>query len=242
MPQHRKYGCARGCGLPAPAWRNRFLVVTLLSVQSVVAAYGNDTDQWFTIRFNDDPVGYERIRTHDVVFDGRPMQSCFRRTQMNFERLGQNLSVRASLWTRQTEDGILYYFNLQRVDGAGARIERTGHWDAERSVFRITERVAATRRQYDLRLSEPVRSPLMTTWLPRLIGAQRNGLIVSVLFPESANVAKISAASRQNKQVRIDSVRRVNAGQTVFFPQLDPAKRTTLLTDAQHALLRQIFL
>lgn len=205
-------------------------------VQSALCAADPETQHWFVVSFDGSPVGFEQIKTQKTKSDGRTLVACYRRTQITLKRLGQDLTVRASLWTQQSETGDLVYFHLQRVDASGARTERTGTLDSARNVFRVNELAAATRRVFDLRVSGPVKSPIVSEWLPALMKTARNTLIVPVLFPESATVASISAGRRRNRKIRISN-KAVDAAHIVFAPQLEPSKRTTLFADSDNSSL-----
>lgn len=197
------------------------------------------SETWFVIEFDGSPVGYEHMTSRplsDGLSDGIV---CSRRTRLNLKRAGQDLTLEASLSTRQTENGILLEFDLQREDGSGSRTERHGEYLPDHRVFRMSEKANATRRSFDLRVADKVYSPLLDTWLPSLLEQSSRSVTMPVLFPESAAVAVISAARKPSRKIRIQGGGSIDAGRILFYPQLDPARSTTFFTDPQGRVIRQ---
>ena len=196
-------------------------------------------ETWYLIEFDGEPVGYELVRK-DVDPDSQNrLVHCFRRTRLKLRRLGGDLTLQADLSTTQTATGILQEFNLNRVDAAGARIQRRGSWDADKRAYLVKERVAVSRREYLLRSAEPVYSPMISTWLPgQMHGKQRSGSW-AVLFPESGRTAAISAQLKSPRQRRIHGDR-VTVSELRFHPQLAPDKSTQLfISEDNRTVLQQ---
>ena len=206
-----------------------FLMVSLNQSVAIENETGlvDTLDHWFVIRFDGKPVGYEHVNSRDVNHAGEVTRLCQRKTQLNLKRLGQDLTLRASLQTRQTLDGRLLSFNLQRVDGAGARLERSGELIREGSVFHIMEKFNATRREFDLRVPDDVRSPIFSEWLPNVMQNSPDRIVLPVLFPESASVADIAAAHAQRRNVRVGNAKPVLAQRIRFYPRSAPTQSTT---------------
>ncbi|MEQ9408323.1 MAG: transglutaminase-like domain-containing protein [Fuerstiella sp.] len=197
-------------------------------------------DTWFVVRFDGKPVGYEHLSVQEVQEAGQQrVVLCRQNTRLQLRRLGQDLTTETSLSTRQTVDGVLLSFDLHRVDGGGHRTERSGEYVPAERTFRIREKVSATRRNFDLRVSEAVYSPIFNPWLPARAATSSHSVIVPMLFPESASVENISVRTTQNRRVRIGTARPVNARQIRFAPQSDPARSTTLFVDDGLNVLRQ---
>ncbi|MEO2026509.1 MAG: transglutaminase-like domain-containing protein [Fuerstiella sp.] len=206
-----------------------FLLVSLNDSEAIENETGlvDTLDHWFIIRFDGKPVGYEHVQSRQMNHAGEVTRLCQRKTQLNLKRLGQNLTLRASLQTRQTTDGRLLSFNLQRVDGAGARMERSGELRRDSSVFHIEEKINATRREFDLRVPDNVRSPIFSEWLPEVMQSSRDRIVVPVLFPESASVADITATHGQMRNLRIGNDNPVPTRRIRFYPRSAPTKSTT---------------
>lgn len=196
-------------------------------------------DQWYVIRFDGKPVGYEHVTVGSESESDRSLLQCLQKTQLQLKRLGQDLTVEATLSTTQTTDGVLHSFDLLRVDGSGHRTERRGQFDSAKRVFHVEERVNATRRQRDIRVSGTVYSPLLTTWLPAAMGDSTRRLSPSVFFPESSAVATITANRRQDRRIRVEGNTTVNTRQILFHPQLDPARSTILFAAPTGEVVRQ---
>jgi hypothetical protein len=206
-----------------------FLLVSLNHSEAIEDETGpvETRDHWFVIRFDGQPVGYEHVQSRQVHHAGEVTRLCQRTTQLSLKRLGQNLTLRASLQTRQTPDGRLLSFNLHRVDGAGARMERSGELMPDSSVFHIEEKINATRREFNLRVPDDVRSPIFSQWLPEVMQSSSDRIVISVLFPESAAVADITATHGQKRNIRIGNENSVQARRIRFYPRSDPTKSTT---------------
>lgn len=205
-------------------------------------ACGNDPvekDFWFTISFDNQPVGFEHVKVQSLTNKATPLLACFRKTELNLTRLNQNLTVKASLWTTQTPDGILQTFHLQRTDGNGSRIERSGTISSDRSLINIEERVGATRRTYDVRIPAATYSPIVSLWLPAAAETAQGRLSVPVFFPESSVTSEITAARMPDRRLRLPGNKPLDAKRFQFALQLDPTNLTDLLTDEAGNVVRQ---
>ncbi|MDG1897588.1 MAG: transglutaminase-like domain-containing protein [Fuerstiella sp.] len=185
-------------------------------------------NHWFVVKFDGMPVGYEHVQSRRLDESGEVTKLCRRKTQLNLKRMGQDLTLRASLHTKQTLDGVLLSFSLQRVDGAGARTERSGELNRDRSVLHIEEKVNATRREFDLRVKGDVWSPVFSEWLPRAMQNSPDRIVVPVVFPESASIADIAAIHEQSRKLRVGNAKPVQALRIRFYPRSAPTNSTTL--------------
>jgi len=181
-------------------------------------------------------VGYEHVKTR--ADDAQSLLACYRKTELYLNRMGQNLTLRASLWTTQTKDGQLRTFNLQRIDGAGSRIERSGTFVPAKAAFEISERVAGTRRNFSVSVPQATRSPILTVWLPQQSATWNQRLIVPVFFPETAGVATVSSERKTDGQIRVNG-KSLRTRRIQFYPDADSTKSTLLYTDDQLSVLRQ---
>ena len=188
----------------------------------------NVQSHWYVVRFDDTPVGYEHVQLRTLNEAEKMTILCRRKTQLNLKRLGQDLTLRASLHTRQTMGGVLLSFSLQRVDGAGARTERSGELIRDRSVFHIKEKINATRREFDLRIQGDVWSPVFSEWLPKAMQNSPARIVVPVLFPESASIVDITGIREPSRKIRIGKAKQVQANRIRFYPRAAPTNSTTL--------------
>lgn len=211
-------------------------LVSLLVAANASASPPHETEMWFLISFDGNPVGFEHVKTR--TDSAQSLQSCYRKTELYLNRMGQNLTLRASLWTTQTQDGQLRTFNLQRVDGAGSRIERSGTFILAKAAFDISELVAGTRRNFSVAVPEGTRSPIFSVWLPQLSSTLNKRLNLPVFFPETAGVATIAAERKTDSQIRMNN-KPLRTRRIQFYPAADATKSTTLYTDNSHSVLRQ---
>lgn len=196
-------------------------------------------DLWYTVRFNGDPVGYEHITSGPEDDNVAAVRLCCRKTRLKLKRLGQDLSVEATLTTRQTPEGQLLSFDLQRVDGDGSRIERSGKFDPVRRAFQVSERVRATRRTVETRVSGPVYSPVITTWLPQKVMNERRIVSLPVFFPESGAIADLHSELKTGRTLRLTSGQSAETHRIQFYPIQDATRTTTLFVDSDLVVLRQ---
>ncbi len=90
------------------------------SQQAEITPAGAPTEEWYLIQFDEDPVGYERIRTQHIDAATRQHRVIRRReTRLTLVRFGKNLSVSADLETTETPDGTLLSWSLSRTAGDG---------------------------------------------------------------------------------------------------------------------------
>ncbi|MEZ6131607.1 MAG: transglutaminase-like domain-containing protein [Planctomycetaceae bacterium] len=227
-----------------PALSVVLLPVLLWLLAATVSAQADESmptkpglsETWFVIRYDDQPVGFEQIQV-DSAANG--LLRCHRKTELNLNRMGQGVTVSASLWTSQTPGGMLQTFHLQRVDGSGARVERSGMRSADGRRFQVNEKVTATRRQYDVAVPADTRSPIVSLWLPSVAMASGSRATVPVFFPESSAVSDVTFHQLRNRTLRLSDHGQVDARCFEFSVQADPASATTLLTDERLHVLRQ---
>ncbi len=230
--------CLTQCGPVSVVW---WLSVCVAAVFGATASRAADdaivpVDDWCAIRFDDEPVGYERVTTRpatELERAGRELAAVHRHreTRLNLKRFGTDLSVTASLETTETIDGRLLSFSLSRTDASGATIERSGLRDAESGAFVIEEKVQATRRRYSLSAPLHVWSPIMSGWVgePLLANAARSTR--PVLFPETAAVADVVLEGGRTRTVNLSGNLRVKLLSASFHPSSDPAQRTAVFVD-----------
>lgn len=212
------------------------ILASLFVATTAVASPFDDTETWFLISFDGNPVGYEHVKTQTDA--AQSQLACYRKTELYLNRMGQDLTLRAALWTTQTMDGQLKTFNLQRIDGAGTRIERSGTFVPARSAFEINERVAGTRRNFSVTAPSGTRSPILTVWLPQQSATWNQRLNTPVFFPETAGVATVSSERKSDREIRMNG-KSIRTRRIQFYPDADSTKSTTLYTDDQHSVLRQ---
>lgn len=191
-------------------------------------------DHWFTIQFDQKPVGYERIL---VRAGSEGMLNCQRVTRLQLRRLGQDLSLHATLSTIQKKTGELLEFELRRSDASSNTILRSGIVDSAAGVLILKETQSGTRVNRKVPIRGSVFSPIMTQWLPvqLLTGNQRSRF--GVLFPETSQVSEVFAERKLPAKLRIGQ-RQVNTLRANFFPSADATRVTKLWLDADGALLQ----
>lgn len=205
----------------------------------------NDDNQnfWYVIQMDGKPVGYEQLTTSKVQ-GSRNLVKVFRRTEMRIRRLGADVKVQAFLWTTQTTDGELLAFDLQRIDAAGNRIERSGSLSDNKRSFDIQERVAATRSQRSVAIQRPPKSPIVELWLPTAmispnaaINNRRQNF--SVFFPETVDIATITASIQPYRQVFLPRGQQVTAARLEYSVATRPAEPTRMLIAEDQHLIRK---
>ncbi|MEZ6123649.1 MAG: hypothetical protein R3C49_10780 [Planctomycetaceae bacterium] len=226
------------------AWR----LCLLMFVNSVLllplgpAAFGlTETasgEHWYQIEFDGRPVGYEHLEFRDITSGSERILACTQHLEMKLNRLGQDQTSRSTLTTTQTAAGILKSFHLQRVDAGGNRIDRTGTFDAQNSVFRISERVAATRRDYNIRAPHPAHSPLIGLWLPAACTSPTRTTF-PVMYPETAAVADIVARKKTDSTLRLANSPLIRIHRYEFHTANEPTRFTVLSTDSDQTVLRE---
>lgn len=210
--------------------RTLFALVQFIALWITATAVGrsDDREAWYVVKFDEKPVGFEQIRSSLTDDDRQPILSCYRKTELNLNRMGQNLTVRASLWTTQSVEGALKTFHLQRVDGSGKQIERSGTYNAAKGAFLVSERVTGRRREFLINTPQGTRSPILNLWLPHLAMTVKEHTTLPVFFPETASTSGITISPKQSGgQVAGKSGTRLN-----FHPEADPARLTALHIDA----------
>lgn len=197
-----------------------------------------DTDVWYSIEFEGQGVGYERVQTHRIPNSNPPTWSCFRKTQLHVKRIGQDFSLNASLWTEQLKDGRLLKFSLERLDGDNHRLQRTGTLDKVSNVFFVSELRTGSRREYKIDAGVSTYSPIVSTWMPGIVGPTRRRVTTPVFFPEADGTANIVSEYRASQRIK-------HAGQLVtvsrqnFYSDGDPSKLTTLSISGDGQTVRQ---
>lgn len=233
----------------SPQWRRQQCIQTFALVRFTIllcccgalptespAAQSKTTEAWYSIEFDGKAVGYEHVRVQQLA--GATSLTCFRRTQINLKRLGRDLSLRASLWTEQTLNGQLLSFDLQRLDGEGVRLQRSGEFDAATGTMRISDLRTGARNSYDVQLHGIVYSPIMSTWLPGVVEPALPRATHAVFFPESASVARIVSEYRASQIVR-HAGEKLNVTRQNFYPDGAPSKLTTVQVTEEGWILRQ---
>ncbi|MGB4712050.1 MAG: transglutaminase-like domain-containing protein [Fuerstiella sp.] len=214
------------------SWRLRvaaIVCISLVGTDSRTFAYHTHSETFYRITFNDEPVGYEYVRTQSIAGRQPPTISCFRKTQLNLKRLGQDLTLQASLWTEQTTDGQLLSFNLQRTDGTGTSLERSGEFNPNDGSYRIQDRQSGTRRDFQLQSDGALYSPIFTTWLPNQAMAATGRSARPVLFPETAGASDVMFEPKQIRQLQLEDRSQINTTRILYYPKADPTNSTTLL-------------
>jgi len=197
------------------------------------------SEAWFVMKFDGKPVGFERVKSHVLPGTNPPQFSRVRRTRLKLQRLGQDLTVEATLITRESLTGHLLEFSLQRTDGSGTRIERSGRFLPEERGYQVTDRANASVRTFDLQTDGVVQSPIVSTWLPSLVTEGVKRVTRPVLFPESMAIADVTAETRRNRRIHDDQRRSIEVTPIHFYPQLDPLKSTQFFVDTSGAVVRQ---
>lgn len=215
------------------------LLLLAAAIQVSPVAAEDPRETWYLVRFNGEPVGYEYLEVTPLPDTDPPLFSCLRKTRIQLKRFGQDLRLEASLSVTQTADGQLQKFRLQRIDGDGSRTERTGHYDVTSRVYRIDEKVNATRRHIDLRVAAVAYSPVFATWLPEKVLGTAQRATLPVLFPETAAVSVVTANRKQDISIRMGGTQKIPVRQIHFYPQLDPINGTTLFVTSEDRVMRQ---
>lgn len=200
------------------------------------SAHSQTTEIWCSIEFDGKAVGYEHVRVQRA--EGKANLTCFRRTQIQLKRLGRDLSLSASLWTEQTLAGQLLSFDLQRLDGEGVRLQRSGKLDKQTGTMRISDLRTGARDSYDVPFTGIVYSPIMSTWLPGIVGPSAPRSTNAVFFPESAGIANIVSEYRASQIVKHAGQRQTVTRQN-FYPDGAPSKLTTVQISEDGLILRQ---
>lgn len=206
--------------------------------QNVSEAPSSDvqTERWYVIRFDDQPVGYERIVT--VNSETSETIRHVRKTRLNLKRLGDDLSLQATLTTSESLSGSLTGFELYRIDGAGRRMERSGELTADRSVLAIEEKVQATRRKYSQKVPREMRSPILEQWIGRAGLGMGDRAVFTVFFPETVGAADLIFEFKTSRTVRLHDGSRPELQVVQFAPVADPLRRTTLYLDHNGDVVR----
>lgn len=213
-------------------------------------AVADNTDQnlWYLIRMNGKPIGFEQLTTSKV--DGSPnLIKVFRRTEMRIRRLGSDVQLQAFLWTTQTKDGQLLAFDLQRIDAAGNRIERSGALAANKRSFEVKETVAATKSQRSVRIQQTTMSPIIELWLPAAMNSTSSSTnsrdttnrrqSFHVFFPETIDVAKVTASTLPFRQVLLPDGRQVTGARLEYSVAARPAQPTRMLIAQDNHVIRK---
>lgn len=255
--------------------RNQCRIATLLGI-STFAAFAccailcspalsdvnhADQSQWYVVRMDGKPIGYEQLTTS--IVEGSPnLVKVFRRTEMKIRRLGSEIQMQAFLWTTQTTDGQLLAFDLQRIDAAGNRTERSGAVASNGRSFEIKETVAATTSQHSVRLQQKPMSPITELWLPAAMAstikqptqtnnvapshpAANNGITTNrqqhfdVFFPETLDVAKVTASILPFRQILLPSGQQVTGARLKYSVASRPTQPTRMLIALDHQVIRK---
>ena len=202
-------------------------------------AQPSSKESFYRITFDDTPVGFEYVRLDEIEGTQPRAMACYRRTQLNLKRMGQDLTLRASLWTEQTSSGQLLNFTLQRQSGSGSLLERSGEFITQTGAYQIREIQSGTRREYDLRSEGILYSPIFSSWLPERALSTNGRSMTPVLFPETAGISNIIIERKLARRVRLDDRSYVDTTRIHFYPESDPTMSTTLLAAADFRVIRQ---
>lgn len=238
-----------------------FTCDVMLYTTPLSAADHADQSLWYVIRMDGKPIGYEQLTTSTV--EGSPnLVKVFRRTEMRIRRLGSDTQMQAFLWATQTTDGQLIAFDLQRIDAAGNRIERSGVIAGNGRSFEINETVAATKSQRSIRLQQSPMSPITELWLPAAMAStikkptqtdnavaiqrgENNGTTTNrrqhfdVFFPETSDVAKVTASILPFRQILLPDGQRVTAARLEYSVASRPAQPTRMLIAVDNHVIRK---
>ncbi|MBL8818201.1 MAG: transglutaminase domain-containing protein [Planctomyces sp.] len=194
---------------------------------------GAPDDEWFRILFDDEPIGYERIRSEHVGF-GKPNHQIrrIRETRLVLKRFGSDLSLSATLETTETPDGQLMGWSLRRTGGDGNSIERSGIWVENLSHYSVNEKVQGTRRTRIIQSPAPAWSPAISSWLPKFVTKQtQRRSSVSVLFPETAAIAEIQISVKGRQGVRSKKGKALVAKHIEYWPKDAPDQKNAVYVD-----------
>ncbi|MCA9083722.1 MAG: transglutaminase domain-containing protein [Planctomycetaceae bacterium] len=234
----------------------------------VAAAVTKGDDRWYVVLFDEQPVGYERVQCRNpmsnaavVPSDTQPLGideasrgttgrnggtirdeirwECFRRTEIKLRRMGQDLSLKATLRVQQTTGGELLSFHLQRTDGEGNRIEREGALQPNGTQFSIREKVFAARREYEQSVPAHCFSPIVSSWVGRLMRSEERRQILPVFFPETVSASDLRFDHHQPRQIRLRDGRALKASRITMAPEADLTNVTTFFLDSAGEVLRQ---
>ncbi len=210
-------------------------IICVLLLFAATTTHAEESNAWYIIRFDGKPVGFEQVRVNQSGDDAATL-SCFRKTELNLNRMGQHMSVRASLWTTQSVSGILRSFHLQRTDGTGTRVERFGSYSNDEKAFLIREQFAGSRREYTVAVPGDTHSPILAVWLPKLDLPIEKQILLSVFFPETAGASGIAVRKRQTGKER--SGQSAVTQRLEFYPDSDPSRISTLFIDGSLQVTR----
>lgn len=202
-----------------------------------VGAIAEENESWFVVEFDGKKVGYEYIRWQPS--DANPeVISCFRKTEIRLERFGSDINLSARLATKQDLQGRLLEFELTRVDRSGVRLQRSGVYEPAAKQFAISELRTGTRAATDVAVGGEVYSPILSLWMPRIVGQQYRRAKQIVFFPESNGVAPLVVEYRTGKLVNLDG-QRVAVERLNFYPEGDPSRLTTLSYNSSGQVVQQ---
>lgn len=220
------------------------LLTAILSAGTLAAAQeSNSESNWYRIQIDGKPVGYQQLSISEVTGNSNLIK-VFQRTEMHIRRLGANVKLQSFLWTTQTRDGRLKAFDLQRIDAAGHRMERSGALSANNRSMEVTERVAATRSMRSITLSGDVMSPIVELWLPEVMAnakatSSNRRQSYRVFFPESVDTASINASVQPMRQMVLPNGKRVMAGRLEYSIASRPGNPTRMLIDRDLHVIRK---
>lgn len=214
------------------------VILNFGQLQAEPAAYQADTDSWYRIEFDGKGVGYEHVQTHLIEGSNPPTWSCFRKTQIQLKRMGQDFSLNASLWTEQLQDGRLLAFGLKRIDGDKQRLQRDGRLHPATNIMQISELRTGSRRDYKVDSGVSTYSPIVSTWMPGVVDPRQRRTTTPVFFPEADGAANIVTEYRASQQIH-HAGREVTVTRQNFYSDGDPSKLTTLFIGPNGEVLRQ---
>lgn len=196
---------------------------------------------WFTILFDGKSVGYESVATTIENTRDQPATTRIRRqrdTRLQLKRFGSDLSVSAVLETEESSDGLLTSWSLRRTAADGARVERTGRWDSDRSGYDVGEAVAGIVREQFIPATQQPRSPILNAWIAAASSGPDDRWGTPVLFPETNSIADIDIAGRGSQQIVLESGKQLILNRFDYWPSDFPENKSSVFYDEQGAVVR----
>ena len=221
------------------------VIVCLVGISRNAVSVAVD-ETWYRIEFDGQAAGHEILTLQQFEHPDRGQYLKYHReTVLRLKRFGQDLSVRASLVTEETPDGLLWAWKLQRSAADGAQLNRSGEWSSGNRSFRVREIVGMDVVESTIECSEQPRSPLIGGWLLTAMAQDRKTLSTQVFFPESGGVAELQIDMKSRvRRVVSDQARGVLELTYEFrppeFPEVEPvtlAFRDGILNGSEQAVL-----
>ena len=199
------------------------------------------TMDWFAILFDGKTVGYESIATTIESPAGKDNVTIVRRqrdTRLQLKRFGSDLSVSAVLETVESPDGLLQSWSLRRTAGDGARLERSGIWNAARSGFDVSETVAGVRKEQFVPAVVHPRSPLFNGWIASASGSTKERWSTAVLFPETNSIADMNIAGQGSQRLVLPTGEQIIINRFDYWPVEAPENKSSIYYDQEGSVVR----